>query len=508
MLGPLEVRRDGQSVELRGAKRRALLALLILHANEVVRTDRLVDELWGEHPPANAPAALQNHVSRLRKALGVDVLVTKPWGYVLRAEPDTIDLQRFETLVAEARALAARPARAAAGGARSVARVRARRRGIEPALVTEVARLEELRLSALEQRIDTDLELGGTRSWWRSSKRSSRSIRSASGCAGNSILTLYRAGRQAEALEAYRETRRVLVEELGIEPSPELRELEQAILRQEPALVVALPRPGPASETGRGGAGLDRRSRSPRRCCCSAAAGWPQRCSSARAARRTAPLRLRCPRRAARPAPQSRRRRRPSRSPQRRRASRRRSGPEARTTPPRRRRPRPSSARASGGGSSNSVRLRPRDGSQPPARSRSSLRPRPRDRSQPLARSPPLRRANPLSAAGSTGSRTTSRIPCSTRSRGAPRCTATVSPWLSVAVGSRSHSTPEPCRRAVAWAPPTRRSAPSGAISTRKSISSSSRGRRETVSSCSCRRPSSDLALDEREPERLAAQRQ
>ena len=101
---------DDQPVELRGAKRRALLALLILHANEVVRTDRLVDELWGEHPPANAPAALQNHVSRLRKALGGDVLITKPWGYVPRAETDTIDLRRFEKLVAEARTLAAQGA--------------------------------------------------------------------------------------------------------------------------------------------------------------------------------------------------------------------------------------------------------------------------------------------------------------------------------------------------------------------------------------------------------------
>ena len=86
LLGPLEVRHDGELIELRGSKRRALLALLILHANEVVRTDRVVDELWGESPPENAPAALQNHVSRLRKALGGDVLVTKPWGYVLRSD--------------------------------------------------------------------------------------------------------------------------------------------------------------------------------------------------------------------------------------------------------------------------------------------------------------------------------------------------------------------------------------------------------------------------------------
>ena len=249
MLGPLEVRRGGQSVELRGAKRRVLLALLILHANEVVRTDRLVDELWGEHPPANAPAALQNHVSRLRKALGGDVLVTKPWGYVLRTEPDTIDLRRFETLVAEARTLAAHDRRERLREALALWRGSALADvASEPALVTEVARLEELRLSALEQRIDTDLELGGNRELVAELEMLVAKHPLRERLRGQLILTLYRAGRQGEALEAYRETRRVLVEELGIEPSPELRELEQAILRQDPALVVAAPRPRPASE--------------------------------------------------------------------------------------------------------------------------------------------------------------------------------------------------------------------------------------------------------------------
>jgi DNA-binding SARP family transcriptional activator len=162
VLGPLEVRHDGEPIELRGSKRRALLALLILHANEVVRTDRLVDELWGEHPPENAAAALQNHVSRLRKDLGADVLVTKPWGYVLRADPETIDLLRFEGLVAEARTLAAQERRERLRDALALWRGPALADvAAEPALVSEVARLEELRLSALEQRVDTDLELGG-----------------------------------------------------------------------------------------------------------------------------------------------------------------------------------------------------------------------------------------------------------------------------------------------------------------------------------------------------------
>src|SRR2546427_11524472 len=101
-LGPLEVRRDGEVLELRGTKRRAVLALLLLHANEVVRADRLIEEIWGEARPANAVAALQNHISRLRKELGADVVVTKPWGYVLRTDPEAIDLHRFERLVTAA----------------------------------------------------------------------------------------------------------------------------------------------------------------------------------------------------------------------------------------------------------------------------------------------------------------------------------------------------------------------------------------------------------------------
>ena len=99
VLGPFEVLVEGRSVDLGGTKRRAVLAVLALHANEVVSTDRLVDELWGEKAPRNAGAALHNHVSRIRKALGPDAVVTKPWGYVLRADPEAIDARRFERLV-------------------------------------------------------------------------------------------------------------------------------------------------------------------------------------------------------------------------------------------------------------------------------------------------------------------------------------------------------------------------------------------------------------------------
>jgi DNA-binding SARP family transcriptional activator len=242
VLGPLEVLRDGLPGDIRGSKRRALLALLVLHANEVVRNDRLIDELWGERPPANASAALQNHVSRLRKELGSEVLVTKPWGYVLRAEPGEVDLQRFEELVAEAKALPARERQAKLVEALALWRGPALADlGDEDALAIERARLDELRLAALEQRIDADLELGSHDQLVPELEGLVGAHPLRERLRGQLILALYRAGRQAEALETYRETRRVLVEELGIEPSPELKELERAILRQDPALVSTPP---------------------------------------------------------------------------------------------------------------------------------------------------------------------------------------------------------------------------------------------------------------------------
>jgi DNA-binding SARP family transcriptional activator len=237
VLGPLEVQRDGRALDLRGSKRRAVLALLVLQANEVVRTDRLIDELWGDHQPANATAALHNHVSRLRKDLGAEVLVTKPWGYVLRADPDSIDLRRFERLVAEARPLPARERNAKLGEALALWRGPALADlAQEPALEAERARVDELRQSVIEQRIDARLELGQDAEVVPELEELVAEHPLRERLRGQLILALYRSGRQAEALETYRETRRVLVEELGIEPSPELRELEQAILRQDPLL--------------------------------------------------------------------------------------------------------------------------------------------------------------------------------------------------------------------------------------------------------------------------------
>jgi DNA-binding SARP family transcriptional activator len=237
LLGPFEVWDGGQPVEIAGVKRRALLALLVLRANEVVRTELLVDELWGERPPRNAAAALHTHVSRLRKTLGADTIARREWGYVLRAAPTEIDLRRFENLVADAESLAARER------ATKLAEALALWRGSpladlvnEPALHSEIARLEELRLSTLERRIDADLEAGRNADLVGELEALVAKHPLREHLRWLLILALYRADRQAEALEVYRETRRVLTEELGLEPSPALKELEQAILRQDPSL--------------------------------------------------------------------------------------------------------------------------------------------------------------------------------------------------------------------------------------------------------------------------------
>jgi DNA-binding SARP family transcriptional activator len=237
LLGAFEVWDNGQPVEIAGAKRRALLALLVLRANEVVRSELLVDALWGEHPPRNATSALHTHVSRLRKTLGADTIARREWGYVLRAAPAEIDLRRFEGLLAEAEPLAARER------AHKLAEALALWRGQpladlvnEPALERDIARLEELRLSTLERRIDAELEAGQNSNLVGELETLIAEQPLREHLRWLLILSLYRAGRQAEALEVYRETRRVLTEELGLEPSPALKELEQAILRQDPSL--------------------------------------------------------------------------------------------------------------------------------------------------------------------------------------------------------------------------------------------------------------------------------
>jgi DNA-binding SARP family transcriptional activator/tetratricopeptide (TPR) repeat protein len=243
ILGALEVRDDRRQVPLGAGKQRGALAILLLHANEVLATERLIDELWGERAPETARKAVHVYVVRLRKGLGSKRIETRPPGYCLKLLPDELDAHRFERLLQKGRELRASgdPEAAAATLRTGLALWRGPPLAdftYEPFAQTEIARLEELRLSALEERIEADLALGlgadlvGELDALVAGRPFRERLR------GQLMLALYRAGRQAEALAAYQDTRRVLVEELGIEPSPTLQRLEGAILRQEPALEV------------------------------------------------------------------------------------------------------------------------------------------------------------------------------------------------------------------------------------------------------------------------------
>jgi DNA-binding SARP family transcriptional activator len=246
ILGPLEAYDGDRRLPLGGAKQRGLLGMLLLHANEVVSSDRLIDALWGEAGRGDGTKALSVTVSRLRKVLDPDrqrgeaarVLVTRAPGYELRIDSDQLDLHRFERLVAESRA-AADPATAA----------ELLRNALElwrgPALAdlayelfaqTEIARLEEARLVALELRIDADLALGRHDELIGELESLTAEHQLRERFRGQLMLALYRSGRRAEALETYQSARTALVEELGIEPGRRLRELHQAILQEDPAL--------------------------------------------------------------------------------------------------------------------------------------------------------------------------------------------------------------------------------------------------------------------------------
>jgi DNA-binding SARP family transcriptional activator len=237
ILGPVEVWDDGQQLQLGGPKQRGLLAILLLEESRVVSTDRLIDLLWGEQPPPTAATSLQNFVSQLRKLLGAAVLVTKPPGYQLQLEPGQLDLERFRLLVDAAR--------------REDAEIRAAKlrealglwRGpplsdlaFEPFAQNEIARLEELRLAALEERIEADLDAGRHADVVAELESLVREHPLREKLRRLLMLALYRSGRQAEALQAYHEARRKLVDELGIEPTAGLQQLHGAILRQDPTL--------------------------------------------------------------------------------------------------------------------------------------------------------------------------------------------------------------------------------------------------------------------------------
>jgi len=243
ILGPLEVWVDGRQLELGGGRQRALFALLALHANEVVSSERLIDELWSGDPPATAQKALQNLVSQLRATIGsaIDgVLVTQSPGYLLELEADALDARRFERLAAEARqALDDDPARAAERLREALALWRGEPLvdfAYEPFAQAEIARLEELRLVAVEDRIDADLSLGRHAELVPELETLVAAHPLRERIRGQLMLALYRDGRQAEALETYRQARSAMHEELGLEPSVALKQLEQAILTQDPSL--------------------------------------------------------------------------------------------------------------------------------------------------------------------------------------------------------------------------------------------------------------------------------
>ena len=240
VLGPLEVIDDGRELSIRGRKLQALLALLLLNAGETVSRDRLIGELWGDDPPATAAKTLQVHVSRLRRELG-DVVVTRGGGYAIEVAPPQLDLHRFEALVAEGREAVAdrRPEYAEARLREALGLWRGPplpELADEPFARIEIGRLEQIRLDALEDHAEAEVSLG----------RHAEAIETLEGLTARHpyrersrallMLALYRSGRQAEALDAYRDARRVLVDAQGIEPGPQLRELHEAILAQDPAI--------------------------------------------------------------------------------------------------------------------------------------------------------------------------------------------------------------------------------------------------------------------------------
>jgi DNA-binding SARP family transcriptional activator len=259
ILGPLEALDGERQLPLGGARQRAVLAVLLLHANETLTRDVIVDELWGEDAPPTAAKVLQNCVSALRKELPPDTIRTVAGAYGITLEPGELDRDRFERLFAEGRA--ALEAGDSAEAAEQFRRALALWRGAplsdfsyEGFAQDEIKRLEELHVAALEDRIEAELALGHhdelvpelealvTRHPLRERLR------------GQLMLALYRAGRQAEALESYRAARRTLLAELGIEPGRALRELEQAILAQVPALDAAKRQQQPGLRPGRAAA--------------------------------------------------------------------------------------------------------------------------------------------------------------------------------------------------------------------------------------------------------------
>ena len=237
ILGPLEAIGDDGPVRLGGPRQRATLALLLLHANRVVPIERLADELYAGRPPVTAVTQVQRQVSDLRKVLGAAAIETRPPGYLLRVDDDRFDLTRFENLTAAAERVRGQEAAALLNEALSLWR--------GPPLAdleyeqfarAAISRLEELRLATLEVSLALELELGRHTQVIAELEAIVMEHPLRERLRALQMLALYRAGRQADALAAYREARQTLVREIGIEPSPELQRLERAILAQEACL--------------------------------------------------------------------------------------------------------------------------------------------------------------------------------------------------------------------------------------------------------------------------------
>src|SRR3954451_18464095 len=227
ILGPVEARMDGSALQLGGPKPRALLAMLLLDANEPVSRDRLIEGLWGDDPPRSADQTLDSYVSRLRRVLGPDRVVRRPPGYLLVVEPGELDLERFERLV-EDRSLheALRLWGGAVGGQGALGRGGGRALAevlYEPFACEEAERLEERRLVALEDRIEADLAGGEGAQVVPELEALTQAHPSRERLPAELMRALYRAGRQADALAAMREARCRLDDELGLAPGPQLR---------------------------------------------------------------------------------------------------------------------------------------------------------------------------------------------------------------------------------------------------------------------------------------------
>jgi DNA-binding SARP family transcriptional activator len=267
VLGPLEVVGENGPMRLGGRRQRATLAILLLHANRVVPVERLADDLYAGRPPVSAVTQVQRQVSELRRVLGsADVIETRSPGYTLRLRDEDFDLARFERLTGEAHVARARhdPGAAAALLGEALALWRGpplADLAYEPFARAAVERLEELRLAALEERIDADLELGRHAALVGELEALGAEHPLRERLRGQQMLALYRSGRQAEALGVYRDARQQLVSNFGLEPSAPLRALEHAILTQDASLEVVAPVPavraGAVLVAPSGDAGLD-----------------------------------------------------------------------------------------------------------------------------------------------------------------------------------------------------------------------------------------------------------